>query len=123
MEAGSRNTPEPTMLPSTMEVVVARPKLRRSAVVVPLAMYFPWKQSVAGAHPARGLPDATKKDIVPTGKFTLPRPKLRIALVRDVSAALERCELSFQERVSIDLELARRQHRLYMETLQALGCR
>lgn len=48
---------------------------------------------------------------------------MRIALVRDVSPALERCELSFQERVSIDLELARRQHRIYVETLSSLGCR
>jgi dimethylargininase len=48
---------------------------------------------------------------------------LRIALVRDVSPALEHCELSFQERVSIDLDLARRQHRAYVETLSRLGCR
>jgi len=48
---------------------------------------------------------------------------LRIALVRDVSPALEHCELSFQERVSIALELARRQHRAYVETLSRLGCR
>lgn len=48
---------------------------------------------------------------------------MRIALVRDVSPALERCELSFQKRVSIDLELARRQHRAYVETLSRLGCR
>jgi dimethylargininase len=48
---------------------------------------------------------------------------LRIALVRDVSAALENCELSFQPRVPIDLELARRQHRDYVDTLAALGCR
>ncbi|HEX2667783.1 MAG TPA: arginine deiminase-related protein [Gammaproteobacteria bacterium] len=45
------------------------------------------------------------------------------ALVRDVSPALERCELSFQERTTIDLELARRQHRTYVETLSRLGCR
>jgi len=48
---------------------------------------------------------------------------LRIALVRDVSPALENCELSFQPRVPIDLELARRQHRDYVDTLAALGCR
>ena len=45
-----------------------------------------------------------------------------IALVRDVSPSLERCELSFQERVSIDLEQARAQHRAYVDTLKALGC-
>ena len=47
----------------------------------------------------------------------------RIALVRDVSPSLERCELSYQQRVSIDLEKARQQHARYVETLTALGCR
>ena len=47
----------------------------------------------------------------------------RIALVRDVSPSLERCELSYQQRVSIDLEKARQQHARYLETLAALGCR
>jgi dimethylargininase len=47
----------------------------------------------------------------------------RIALVRDVSPSLERCELSFQQRVSIDLEKARAQHRAYVDTLVALGCK
>ena len=46
-----------------------------------------------------------------------------IALVRDVSQSLERCELSFQDRVSIDLEKARAQHRAYVDTLARLGCR
>ncbi|HSN16766.1 MAG TPA: arginine deiminase family protein [Gammaproteobacteria bacterium] len=46
-----------------------------------------------------------------------------IALVRDVSPSLERCELSFQDRVSIDLERARTQHRVYVEMLARLGCR
>jgi dimethylargininase len=47
----------------------------------------------------------------------------RIALVRDVSPSLERCELSFQQRVSIDLEKAREQHAAYIRTLESLGCR
>lgn len=47
----------------------------------------------------------------------------RIALVRDVSPSLERCELSFQQRVAIDLEKAREQHAHYVATLQKLGCR
>lgn len=46
----------------------------------------------------------------------------RIALVRDVSPSLERCELSFQQRVVIDLEKAREQHVHYVQTLGALGC-
>src|SRR5690348_13469430 len=69
MVAGSRNTPEPTMLPSTMEVVVASPKLRRSAVVA-VAILIPLGWSVVWAPKRRGLPDATKKDIFATGKFT-----------------------------------------------------
>lgn len=48
---------------------------------------------------------------------------MRIALVRDVSVALERCELSFQPRVPIDLERARAQHRAYVDALAQLGCR
>jgi dimethylargininase len=47
----------------------------------------------------------------------------RIALVRDVSPSLERCELSFQQRVSIDLEKAREQHARYISTLESLHCR
>lgn len=46
-----------------------------------------------------------------------------IALVRDVSPSLERCELSFQQRVAIDLEKAREQHARYVATLKKLGCR
>jgi dimethylargininase len=46
-----------------------------------------------------------------------------IALVRDVSPSLERCELSFQQRVAIDLDKARAQHRAYVDTLIALGCK
>ncbi len=48
---------------------------------------------------------------------------MRIAITREVSAALARCELSFQPRVAIDLALAREQHRHYQETLASLGCR
>ncbi|HEX4300583.1 MAG TPA: arginine deiminase family protein [Gammaproteobacteria bacterium] len=47
----------------------------------------------------------------------------RIALIRDVSPSLERCELSFQQRVAIDLEKAREQHAHYARTLESLGCR
>jgi dimethylargininase len=48
---------------------------------------------------------------------------MRIALVRDVDAALAACELSFVERAPIDLALARRQHAAYAAVLAALGCR
>jgi dimethylargininase len=49
----------------------------------------------------------------------MPRP---IALVREVSASLANCELSFVDRVPIDLERARAQHRDYCYALAALGC-
>ena len=45
-----------------------------------------------------------------------------IAITREVSASLARCELSFVERVPIDLGLARVQHRAYCDALAALGC-
>jgi dimethylargininase len=48
---------------------------------------------------------------------------LHIAFIRDVSPALERCELSHLPRVTIDLDKARRQHQRYAETLAELGCR
>jgi len=69
------------------------------------------------------LPDATKKDIVVAGKFTHPERKLRIAVTREVSAALPSCELSYLRRSPIDLALARKQHRAYEEALAALDCR
>jgi dimethylargininase len=45
-----------------------------------------------------------------------------IALTREVSPTLERCELTHLGRESIDLERARAQHRAYEEALRALGC-
>ncbi|MBB5206765.1 dimethylarginine dimethylaminohydrolase family protein [Chiayiivirga flava] len=46
----------------------------------------------------------------------------RVALVRDVSAALERCQLTHVERTAIDVARARRQHHAYCDLLAALGC-
>ncbi len=45
-----------------------------------------------------------------------------IAIVRDVSASLADCELSFVERAPIDLDRARAQHHDYCDALRALGC-
>ncbi len=45
-----------------------------------------------------------------------------IALVREVSAALADCELSFVAREPINLELAKRQHAAYVQALTELGC-
>jgi dimethylargininase len=46
-----------------------------------------------------------------------------IALTRDVSPALDRCELTHLPRVAIDLDLARAQHSAYERCLEELGCR
>src|SRR6516225_1332824 len=45
------------------------------------------------------------------------------AITRAVSPALTRCELSFIERIPIDMEKAREQHHAYEKTLAALGAR
>ena len=48
---------------------------------------------------------------------------MKVAMTREISGAMERCELTHLERRPIDLALARRQHRAYEETLESLGCR
>jgi len=48
--------------------------------------------------------------------------KSRIALTREVSPAVSRCELTHLAREPIDLDRARAQHRAHEETLRALGC-
>lgn len=45
-----------------------------------------------------------------------------LALVREVSPQLARCELTHLERVAIDVERAAHQHREYTRALQLLGC-
>lgn len=45
-----------------------------------------------------------------------------LALVREVSPQLERCELTHLERGGIDAARAARQHGSYTQALQALGC-
>jgi dimethylargininase len=44
-----------------------------------------------------------------------------IAITRGVSPRINECELTHQERVSIDVELARQQHAAYEATLRELG--
>ena len=46
-----------------------------------------------------------------------------IAITREVSASINRCELTHVTRAPIDLERARTQHRAYEEALERLGCR
>ncbi len=50
------------------------------------------------------------------------RIRRRIAVTRQISPAIMRCELTHREREPIDLELARAQHRQYEECLVSLGC-
>lgn len=45
-----------------------------------------------------------------------------IALTRQVSPRFAECELTFSERVPIDLSLAHVQHHAYTQTLRSLGC-
>lgn len=47
---------------------------------------------------------------------------MSIAITRQVSPAIQNCELTHLERVSIDYELACRQHEAYQQALAALGC-
>ena len=46
-----------------------------------------------------------------------------IAVTRQVSPAMERCELTHLQRVPIDIGRARKQHGAYEQVLRALGCR
>jgi len=51
-----------------------------------------------------------------------PAGMRQIAIVREVSAALAHCELSFVTREPIDLDLAKQQHAAYAQALADLGC-
>jgi dimethylargininase len=45
-----------------------------------------------------------------------------VAITREVSASIGRCELTHVPRAAIDVDVARAQHRRYEESLAALGC-
>jgi dimethylargininase len=47
---------------------------------------------------------------------------MQIAITREVSPAIARCELTYQQRVEIDYQLACRQHAAYCQALAGLGC-
>jgi dimethylargininase len=47
---------------------------------------------------------------------------MRIAITREISPALERCELTHLPRQPIDLDEARQQHEAYERRLRELGC-
>lgn len=44
------------------------------------------------------------------------------ALTREISPNINACELTHLDRAPIDLEAAKRQHRMYLEALRACGC-
>ena len=50
-----------------------------------------------------------------------PAPHL-LALTRDISPAIEHCELTHVERTTIDLTRARAEHGAYEDALRSLGC-
>jgi dimethylargininase len=63
--------------------------------------------------------------LVPVSSQRVERGENRlatIAITRAVSRAIDRCELSHQQRFPIDLALARRQHAAYEQALRAAGC-
>ena len=51
-----------------------------------------------------------------------PRTERLLAVTRDISPAIEHCELTHLERVTIDVDRARAQHREYETALRELGC-
>jgi dimethylargininase len=53
----------------------------------------------------------------------MPETNRFIAITREVSASLDRCEISCIDREPIDVALARRQHEAYCAALDACGCR
>jgi dimethylargininase len=52
----------------------------------------------------------------------MPDTSRFIAVTREVSASLDRCEISCIDRAPIDVALARRQHLAYCAALEACGC-
>ena len=47
---------------------------------------------------------------------------MNYAIVREISASIGNCEISFVSREPIDVELARQQHHAYQQALVELGC-
>jgi dimethylargininase len=73
-------------------------------------------------EPANALPKDEKAHTVmrlETGAGTEP---MLVAITREVSPSISRCELTCLPRKTIDVNLARRQHRQYEDCLARLGC-
>src|SRR5512140_3339808 len=47
---------------------------------------------------------------------------MTLAVTRDVSPRFNECEITHIERTPIDLDIARSQHRAYIQALKSLGC-
>ena len=52
----------------------------------------------------------------------MPRSARLLAITREISPAIEHCELTHLERTTIDLARARTQHEAYEHALRTLGC-
>ncbi len=57
------------------------------------------------------------------GRIRRTMKEMPIAVTREVSPAINRCELTHVAREAIDVNAARAQHHQYEECLAALGCR
>lgn len=77
---------------------------------------------LSNAPPAR-RPSIFEASEVPRAPDRRGEEMMLIAVTRSVSRSIARCELTHLERVPIDLERARRQHRAYEEALRSLGVR
>ena len=78
--------------------------------------------------PSCGEADARRgeTDLAPTSnrvhRWRMPsQPTRRLAFTRDISPAIENCELTHLERTTIDLTRARAEHNEYEAALRALG--
>lgn len=57
-----------------------------------------------------------------TAPETTTSKRAHVALTRDVSSSLARCELTHRPRETIDVDRAQAQHRAYEEVLRSVGC-
>lgn len=110
------------MLPITIEVVAARPRLRRGSP----ADRAPAPSSLRTAESEMlTLLVCSPVNMSATPGASLPTPPkyAPIAVTRKISSAMTRCELTHLRRTPIDVALAREQHHAYEQTLGSLGWR
>lgn len=80
-------------------------------------------QLPAGRGRSSGGADARPAPLEGDYRCRLPRRAMLIALTRQVSPSLARCELSYVPRQPLDFALASKQHRTYEQLLEKLGAR